>query len=70
MLTVASEPKNAKLTVMLGVNPILSFFVKCRGTQPEPSAPKEETKESVVVKEVKNVAVVETFAQRYARQLA
>lgn len=52
MLTVASEPKNAKLTVMLGVNPILNFFVKCRGVQPEPAAPLEEKKENIVVAQV------------------
>lgn len=30
MLTVASEPKNAKLTVMLGSPAIVNFFVKCQ----------------------------------------
>lgn len=34
-LTVASEPKNAKLTVMLGSPAIVSFFSKCHENKPQ-----------------------------------
>jgi hypothetical protein len=30
LMTIASEPKNAKLTVMLGVPPIMTFVTNCR----------------------------------------
>jgi hypothetical protein len=60
MLTVASEPKNAKLTVMLGSPAIVNFFVKCHEVKPEP--PVEETKAQVVVVETPTQAVAETLA--------
>ena len=67
LLTVASEPKNAKLTVMMGSPAIVGFFNKCHENSPQLVA-KEEVKAQLAEEKLKPVA--ETLAQRYARQLA
>lgn len=70
MLTAASEPKNAKLTAMLGTPNIMNFVNFCWENRPNKqiqTPKKEEVKEQPIAV---NGTVAETLAQRYARVLA
>lgn len=69
MLEKASEPKNAKLTSMLGTPNIMNFVNQCWNQRSKDDLVEKPVKKEEQ-KETPTQAVAETLAQRYARQLA